>query len=91
MGLFDDSKYVNDLKQEMAEKSDEAGDSRQRFIEECKTKIAAFRKADDLANWWKSEEQMKARRDFDLDSIQVEALKKLVIARHAALTPKKVA
>jgi len=61
--------------------ADEADESRQRFIEECKGKIAAFTNAVDLANWWKSDEQMKARRDFDLDSVQVEELKKLVIAK----------
>lgn len=63
-------------------------DSRDLFIAECKTKIAAFTNADDLANWWKSEEQMKARRDFDLNASEVDVLKSLVIHKRNALSPQ---
>jgi DNA recombination protein Rad52 len=59
-----------------------ADESQVRFFEECRSKIAAFADGDQaLADWWRSEAQMKARRDFGLDQSQVDALKSLVMAK----------
>lgn len=78
MGLFDDDKYVNSMKEEFAEEDE----STLRFIEECKAAIAAFADGDPkLGEWWRSAEQMQARRTFDLNQSQVDALKALVIAK----------
>lgn len=57
-------------------------DSSIRFMAECKAKITSFADGDQkLSEWWKSPEQMKARRDFDLTQAQVDELKALVIAK----------
>jgi len=79
MGLFDDDKYVNTMKEEFAGESD---DSKQRFIASCKAKIASFADGDQsLGGWWNSDEQKKARRDFTLNKAEVDELKALVIAK----------
>lgn len=58
--------------------------SQDRFMEECKKRIAAFEDGDQkLADWWRSEDQMKARRDFGLDQAQVDELKSIVMAKLA--------
>jgi hypothetical protein len=62
-------------------------ESRKLFIEECEKKIATFTDSGDLANWWRSDEQSQARRDFELSKSEVDGLKALVIAR-AELTRK---
>ena len=78
MGLFDDDKYVNSMKEEFAEEDE----SVTRFISECKAKIASFADGDPkLGEWWRSPEQMQARRDFELNQAQVDGLKALVIAK----------
>lgn len=60
----------------------ESGVTRSRFIEECKAKISSFATGDpQIHTWWSSPEQMKARRDFELNSDEVNALKTLVIAK----------
>jgi DNA recombination protein Rad52 len=66
----------------------EADVSRQRFIDECKAKIAAFDEKDRdlILRWWHSEEQRKARRDFELNPAEVIELKALVSAK-AKLPP----
>lgn len=59
-----------------------ADESQVRFIEGCKAKIETFADGDQaLAEWWRSSDQMKARRDFGLDQAQVDALKVLVMAK----------
>jgi DNA recombination protein Rad52 len=64
----------------VADPVDEAETSRQRYIEECKRTIAAFEDADRdaISRWWHSDEQRKARRDFDLNPAEVMILKGLV-------------
>jgi len=62
--------------------ADEIDESEARFIEECKAKIASYKDGDPaLADWWRSPEQMQARRDFRLSQDQVNQLKALVIAK----------
>jgi len=62
--------------------ADEVDESEARFIEECKAKIASYKDGDPaLADWWRSPEQMQARRDFRLSQDQVNQLKALVIAK----------
>lgn len=79
MGMFDDDKYVNSLKEEFSA-SAEPDDSKPRFIDECKAKIAAL-DGQPLGTWWASDEQKQARRDFGLSQPEVDTLKTLVIAK----------
>jgi hypothetical protein len=64
MGMFDDSKYVNELKAEF--EAEEEIDTRQRYIDACNAKIDAFDPAKDdpkpMLIWWA--DQHKARDDF---------------------------
>jgi hypothetical protein len=95
MGLFDDSKYVNDLKQEIAwkaevaviEKVQEAVTlvERNSFMVECRDAIAQFEDPDQLAAWWSSDAQKKARREYQLDQSQVDTLKVAVMDRRKVL------
>jgi len=84
MGMFDDDKYVNAMKEEFAE--DDGSESRKRYVAECKAKIANFPDQDPrILPWWDGEKQ--ARRDFGLTSDEVNQLKELVIAK----MPKRAA
>jgi DNA recombination protein Rad52 len=67
---------------------DESDASRQRYIERCKAKIAAFsdEDRDAILRWWHSDAERKARRDFDLNPAEVLTLKGLVTAK-AKLPP----
>lgn len=62
--------------------------SYQLFIENCKAKIAAFddEDRDGILRWWHSDEQRKARRDFDVTPPDLIELKALVSAK-AKLPP----
>jgi DNA recombination protein Rad52 len=66
-------------------------DSRQLFVTECLATIAKYADAGMLGGWWNSDQQKQARRDFDLDSTQVELLKQAVIRRREELTKAKAA
>jgi DNA repair and recombination protein RAD52 len=60
--------------------ADESDIGRAQYIADCKAKIAAFPDGDLRARtWWDNEKQ--ARRDFGLTSLEVDALKTLVIAK----------
>lgn len=63
--------------------ADEIDLSRQRYIEECRAKIARFEEADrdGILKWWHSDEQRKARRDFDINPAELIELKALVSAK----------
>jgi recombination DNA repair RAD52 pathway protein len=73
---------------EQAHVVDESELSRQRFIEGVKAKVAAFDDADRdaILRWWHSDEQRKARRDFDISPSELLELKSLVTAK-AKLPP----
>lgn len=58
------------------------------FMVECREAIASFADADLLANWWISDAQKKARREYQLDQSQVDTLKVAVVDRRKALTKK---
>lgn len=74
---------------QQANVADESDEARDRFIRECKEAIASYASGDQkLADWWKSDEQAQARRDFDLNQIQVDELKALIVAK---LDTKKAA
>lgn len=62
---------------------DEGDISRQKFLAECKRKIAEFDEHDRdlLLRWWHSDEQRKARRDFELNPAEVIELKGLITAK----------
>jgi hypothetical protein len=61
------------------------------FVQECLATIARYGDPGMLGGWWNSDEQKKARRDFELDSTQVESLKQAVIKRREELTQAKAA
>lgn len=58
------------------------------FMVEYREAIAGFNDPELLATWWNSEAQKKARREYQLDQSQVDALKQAVMDRRAALMPK---
>lgn len=92
MGMFDDSKYVNDRKQEEAQsKSTVPDESRLAFIAECREAIRKADSADTLGAWWNSDAQKQARRDFDLSTSELDDLKKFVVARRDQLNKKEAA
>ena len=53
--------------------------------------MEAFDNVNALGEWWKSDEQMKARRDFELNNEQVEALKGAAMRRRDDLSKGKKA
>jgi DNA recombination protein Rad52 len=61
---------------------------RNAFMVECREAIAQFDDAELLGTWWNSDAQKKARREYQLDSTQVQTLKTAVIDRRAVLTKK---
>lgn len=68
--------------------SDEA---KQQFIAACLRKIESFDSVNALGEWWKSDEQKAARRDFDLTPEQVEDLKGAAMRRRDELAKGKKA
>jgi hypothetical protein len=68
---------------------DDEDPSKARFINECKAKIASYKAGDAaLADWWRSDEQSQARRDFELTQAEVDALKALIISKLPAAQRK---
>ncbi|QPF86987.1 hypothetical protein IC762_12105 [Bradyrhizobium genosp. L] len=97
MGMFDDDKYVNALKDEFSEtekppvaEKPPVVDlmTKNAFMVDCRETIAKYTDADALAAWWQSEDQKVARRNHQLDQSQVDGLKAAVIERRAALSKK---
>lgn len=91
MGMFDDSKYVNERKQDEARKNAPPADNESRiaYVAQCREAIRKATDADKLATWWKDQKQ--ARHDFELTQAEVSELKDFLIARHNQLTNKKEA
>ena len=88
MGLFDDDKYVNTLKEELASPAPVDALTKNAFMVDCREAIAAYTDAEALAAWWGSDEQKTARRNKQLDQSQVDALKQAVIQKRETLTKK---
>lgn len=65
-------------------------DSAALFVAECR-QIIRDTPADRLGEWWNSDEQKQARRDFDLNQAVVDELKALVIAKINTLKTDKAA
>ena len=55
------------------------------FMFECREAIAQFEDPDQLATWWSSDAQKKARREYQLDQSQVDTLKVAVMDRRKVL------
>lgn len=70
---------------------DVSEEARQQFIASCLKKIETFDSVNALGEWWKSDEQMKARRDFDLTPQQVEDLKGAAMRQRDELAKGKKA
>lgn len=73
----------------VVDEPDEASEGKAHYIAAVREQIRKAQNAKMLADWWRSPEQTKARRDFDLTAAEVEELKAFLIARHAELEPKK--
>lgn len=99
MGRYDDSKYVNDLRAEAkaearrplqpAPANDPADavspDLRAAYIAECRKKILAFTSADDVKEWWNSEERRGQFSQFDLSEAEATDLKEGAMERRKVL------
>jgi hypothetical protein len=90
MGLFDDSKYVNSLKDEFSEKGD-TDESRSRFIAACSDKIRKFADPLALRTWWASDTEKAARRDFELSKAEIDGLLAEIKTRLETIEGKKAA
>lgn len=53
--------------------------------------IANFGSVKEMTDWWNSEDQKKARRDFALSPEQLETLKNKLVAQKAAIEKKEAA
>lgn len=60
-------------------------DSRGEFIEACRDRIRRSTDYQELGAWWNSDEQKRARRDFDLTREELEDLMSFVSAKLSAL------
>jgi len=58
---------------------------RNAFMVECRDAIAQFNDPEQLATWWGSDAQKKARREYQLDQSQVDTLKVAVMDRRKVL------
>jgi len=90
MGMFDDDKYVNTMKEEFAP-VDESKEMRGKFIEACAGIIQSTLDPAALREWWSSPEQKQQRRDFGLNKNEVDDLKAKVISKLESLETQKAA
>lgn len=91
MGRFEDSKYVAELKREFEqEAAAEQDDTRNRFLTECKRHISEASDPGALRQWWASDDQKRARRDFSLTQDEVDSLKTAFGDRLQQLAPRAV-
>lgn len=90
MGMFDDDKYVNSLKEEFSDKPEPAVTLIQRneYMVDCREAIAAFADPGALLEWWNSSEQKELRRKMQLDAGQVDTLKTAVMDKRGTLAKK---
>lgn len=90
MGLFDDSKYVNERRNEVSkEQSSVSDESRNRFVAECERHINDTLTEQSLRDWWASQEQRDARRDFELSREDIEYLLGLIKRRIDEINTKQ--
>lgn len=65
--------------------------ARVEYMVTCRETIAAFTDVEKLGAWWNSDEQKEARRQHQLDTHQVDALKQAVMNRRDELSKKEAA
>lgn len=65
--------------------------ARVEYMVTCREAIAAFIDVEKLGAWWNSDEQKEARRQHQLDTHQVDALKQAVMNRRDELSKKEAA
>lgn len=87
MGRYDDSKYVNDLKNEDAAPDE----STVLFLAKVRKEIAAFKDVQVMTDWWTSEEQKNARHQHGITQKQLDELKGLLTTQKALIEGKKAA
>lgn len=90
MGMFDDDKYVNTMKEEFAP-PDVGKELRDKFVATCSAVIQSTLDPAALREWWSSHDQKKQRRDFELSKPEVEGLISLLKTRLETLENKKAA
>ncbi|BEV44795.1 Rad52/Rad22 family DNA repair protein [Afipia carboxidovorans] len=66
-------------------------ETRHHFITACRETIRKANSADKLGAWWNSDEQKKARRDFELTKPELDDLMAFVVARRDQLSDKEAA
>lgn len=65
--------------------------ARVEYMVTCREAIAAFTDVGELGAWWNSEEQKELRRQHQLDTHQIDALKQAVMNRRDELNKKEAA
>lgn len=65
--------------------------ARVEYMVTCRETIAAFTDVTALGSWWNSEEQKELRRQHQLDTHQIDALKQAVMNRRDELNKKEAA
>lgn len=88
MGRYDDSKYLQELKNEGSSVEPE---SRAAFIRTTETFIDNFKTVKAMTDWWSSDDQKKARRDFELSPAEVDALKARLVTQKDRIEEKEAA
>jgi hypothetical protein len=76
IGRFDDSKYVDELKEEFreADANEERSSMADRYVAQSLTAIAGFDAADQLSAWWSSSENKRARTNMFGDGVSVDSV-----------------
>jgi hypothetical protein len=90
MGLFDDNKYVNDLRAEFRDPDpvDQAEIVYQRYVMDTRDIIEAFEDDHEgRLRWWNADAQKQARREIDLRPADLITLKNLITSKAPARTP----
>lgn len=92
MGMFDDSKYVNTVKAEIAaQNAPEPDASYVKFVETIREIIRVTSDPKALREWWSSDEQKKMRRDFQVTESDLRDLMSFLKTRLEGLETKKAA
>jgi hypothetical protein len=77
IGRFDDSAYVNELRDEFRDAPDSTLNvgMAERYVEQCRTAIAAFDNGEQLSAWWNSDTNKATRADMFGDGKTADSIK----------------
>lgn len=90
MGRYDDSKYAQEVAREIADEQRLAAqksedEARERYIAACHREIEKAPDSAKLKAWWQSDNERKARADFELNDAEMTDLKDALKDRLSAL------